>query len=64
LYLDGNQVADLSPFVEMWKPDLERPAALVPFRTLSVTRNPLTDAARNQQVAALRKVPSALVLTE
>ena len=54
LFLEKNQIKDLTPLVTMAKADAEGPKRFAPYLRLYLAGNPLADAAKNAQVAALK----------
>ena len=49
-----NKIADLAPLVAAAKADAEGKKTFAPFLRLYTAGNPLSDAAKNEQIAALR----------
>lgn len=56
LYLDQNQIKDLAPLVAATTPEPSPAAQAMPFRTLSISGNPLSADARTKELPQLRKV--------
>lgn len=55
LLLERNKVADLAPLVASAKADSEGEKRFAPFLDLYLAGNPLSDAAKNDQLAALKQ---------
>ncbi len=55
LYLDQNQIKDLAPVVAATTPEPGPAAQIVPFRTLSISGNPLSAEARSKELPELQK---------
>jgi len=55
LYLDQNQIKDLAPLVSSITPASGPEAEVVPFRTLTISGNPLTAEARSKELPELEK---------
>lgn len=60
IYLDGNQVSDLKPLVEMTKPEEGKAPDLALFRAVPVRGNPLNAAAKTSEIPELRKTITRL----
>ncbi len=56
LVLDHNQLSDLGPLVSWARADAEGPKRIAPFLRLYLGDNPLSDAAKGEQVSALRSL--------
>jgi hypothetical protein len=56
LMLDNNKLTDLSPLVEICKKDASTAKRFAPYMRLYIKGNPLSDAAKNQQIAELKKI--------
>jgi hypothetical protein len=54
LLLERNKIADLAPLVEAAKRDAAGPKTFAPFLRLYLEGNPLSDAAKNDQLPALK----------
>jgi Leucine-rich repeat (LRR) protein len=52
--LPRNKVSDLAPLVQAAKADAEGPKRFAPFLRLYLDGNPLSDAAKTEQLAALK----------
>ena len=55
-FLEGNKVTDLGPLVTMAQKDAKGDRRFAPYWNLYVSGNPLSDAAKGGQIAALKKV--------
>ncbi len=55
-FLEGNKVTDLGPLVAMAQKDAKGDRRFAPYWNLYVAGNPLSDAAKGGQIAALKKV--------
>ena len=55
LLLERNKIKDLAPLVTAAKADAEGPKRFAPYLQLYLAGNPLSDAAKNQQLAALKQ---------
>jgi hypothetical protein len=55
LMLERNKITDLSPLVDMARADTEGAKRFAPYLRLYLAGNPLSEAARSSQVAALKK---------
>jgi uncharacterized protein (TIGR03067 family) len=55
LMLDRNKITELTPLVTMAKADAEGAKRFAPFLRLYLTGNPLSEAAKTQQLAALKQ---------
>lgn len=56
LMLDKNQIKDLTPLVAAAKADAEGPKRFAPYLELYLAGNPLSDAAKAEQLATLKKI--------
>ena len=56
LMLDKNQIADLGPLVTAAKADAAGPKRFAPYLRLYLTGNPLSDAAKAEQLPELKKI--------
>ncbi|MFO0064940.1 MAG: leucine-rich repeat domain-containing protein [Pirellulaceae bacterium] len=56
LMLVDNQLADLGPLVEMCNADAQGDKRFAPFLKLYLHNNPLSDAAKNEQLAKLKEI--------
>ena len=54
LFLQQNQVRDLTPLVEMAKTDADGPKRMAPFLRLYLEGNPLSDEAKSTQLSACK----------
>ena len=54
-YLSGNQIADISPLVELAQTDAEGDRRFAAFWRLYLSDNPLSDASKTEGLEALRK---------
>ena len=54
LFLERNKIHDLGPLVASAKADAEGEKRFAPYLRLYLADNPLTDAAKNEQLAALK----------
>jgi hypothetical protein len=54
LLLTGNKVAELGPLVEMCKADAAGEKRFAPYLKLYIGENPLGDAAKGEQLEALK----------
>ncbi len=64
LFLERNKIADLSPLIAAAKDDSEGDKRFAPFLRLYLAGNPLSDAAKTQQIDALKKYGVRLLVTE
>jgi hypothetical protein len=55
LYLDQNQVSDLTPLVTMVQPDRQPIKGVTPFWIVSLRGNPLSAQARSRDLPELQK---------
>jgi hypothetical protein len=55
LLVERNKIADLTPLVAAAKADAEGQKNFAPFLRLYLEGNPLSDAAKNEQVATLKQ---------
>jgi hypothetical protein len=54
LLVERNKIADLAPLVSAAKADAEGPKTFAPFLRLYLEGNPLSEAAKTDQLAALK----------
>jgi Leucine-rich repeat (LRR) protein len=54
LFLERNKLTDLAPLVTSAKADAEGEKRFAPYLRLYLAENPLSDAAKNEQLAALK----------
>jgi len=64
LILWKNKIADLAPLVTAIEADAKGPMRVAPFLRLYLAGNPLGDAAKNQQIPALKKLGVKVFLGE
>ena len=55
LILAGNHVSDLSPLLKSAKADAEGPKRFAPYLRLYLAGNPLSDQAKSEQLAEVKK---------
>lgn len=56
LFLERNKLEDLTPLVAACKADAEKDRSFAPFLRLYIKENPLSDAAKNEQLPALKQM--------
>jgi hypothetical protein len=56
LMLERNKIADLAPLVALCKADAEGEKRFAPYLELYLAGNPLSDAAKNAQLKALKDI--------
>ena len=61
-FLDNNKIVDLAPLVALAKADAEQGKSLTPFWRIWLSGNPLSEAAKNEQVPALKQLGAKVEL--
>ena len=56
LIMSRNKVSDLTPLVKACEADAAGPKRFAPYLRLYIGGNPLSDAAKKEQLAALKKI--------
>jgi len=64
LFLEKNQVVDLGVLVDMARKDAKSDQRFAPYLKIYLSGNPLSDAARGEQVAELRRTGTTVFLEE
>lgn len=64
LLVEGNKIADLAPLVAAAKADAEGRKQFAPFLRLYLAGNPLSEAAKNEQLAALKSAGAGALKTD
>ncbi len=55
LYLDNNQISDISPLVAMAEKDAQGPKNFAQFWVVSIEGNPLSPVAKSKDLSELKK---------
>ncbi len=64
LFLEKNKITEISTLVEMAKKDFEGDKRFAPFWRIYLADNPLSDAAKGEQIAALKQMGARVVVEQ